>query len=240
MRGWETGEVTYTRRAVIGNLALVIAAALSVAVILFSLLILIAARRVGPLEQARRQAIAAICAQRGLVSGVGADDLSLLGRIDPRWLTNAYSSADQGLTIADFVRPAGKNTQFFTVLSFTVPGLNMPNLAVTLRNLEGPVLGGLPAIELESTEFDKRFVVRARERRSAVMLLDPGMMQLVLDCGIVSFEMVGDKLLALINRAAEPRHRPADPVEFDTLLRFQDGFAARVPALLRNEYTAQA
>jgi hypothetical protein len=225
---------------VIGNLALVIAAVLSVSVILSALLIFIAARRLGPLEQARRQAIAALCAQRGLLSGVGTDEFSLLGRISPRWLTNAYSSADQGLTIADFVRPAGKNSQFFTVLSFTVAGLNMPNLAVTLRNLVGPVLGGPPAIELESTEFEKRFVVRARDRRSAVMLLDPGMMQLVLDCEIVSFDMAGDKVLAFINRAAEPRHRPADPVEFEALFRFQDGFAARVPALLRSEYAAQA
>jgi hypothetical protein len=240
MRKGGPSKYAYTRRAVIGNLALVIVAAFSVGVILISLLIAIVALRVGPLERARQQAIAVLCAQRGLSRGVGTDDFSLLGRIDPRRLRNAYSSADRGLTVADFARPAGKDTQFFTVLAFTVPGLNVPNLAVTLRNLAGLVLGGPPAIELESTEFDKRFVVRARDRRSAVMLLDPGMMQLVLDCAIVSFDIAGDKVVAFINRAAEPRHRPTDPVEFETLFRFQDGFAARMPALLRSEYAAQA
>jgi len=225
---------------VIGNLGLVLAMALSVSVILFSILIVIAARRVGPLERARQQAIAALCAQRGMVPGVGSGDFALIGRIDARWLANAYSSPDPGLTIADFVRPAGKNTQFFTLLSFTVTGLNVPDMAVTLRNLTGPVVGGPPTVELESTEFEKRFIVKARDRRSAVMLLDPDMMQLVLDCEPVSFDMAGDRVLAYINRTAVPTHHSAEPVEFETLFRFWDGFGRRVPSLLRSEYAAQA
>jgi hypothetical protein len=230
----------YTRRGVIGNLVLLFAMALSVAVILASVLIVIAARRVGPLQRARQQAIAALCAQRGLVPGVGSGDFAILGRIDPRFLTNAFSSSDQGLAVADFVLPAGKNTQFFTLLSFTVAGLSVPDMSVTLRSFMGPVLGGPPTVELESDEFEKRFIVKAEDRRSAVMLLDPGMMQLVLDCDRVSFYMIGDKVLAFVNRAAEPRHQATEPVEFEILFRFWDGFGPRMPALMRSEYAAQA
>jgi hypothetical protein len=222
-----------------GNFGLVIAMALTASVILFSAVIVIAARRVRPLEKARQQAIAALCAQRGLVPGVGPGDFAILGHIDPRFLTNAFSSSGQGLTVADCVLPAGKNTQFFTLLSFTVAGLNMPDMAVTLRTMPGPVLGGAPTVELESDEFEKRFLVKAKDRRSAVMLLDPGMMQLTLDCGQVSFDMAGDKVLASINRANEPRHQATAPVEFELLFKFRDGFVARVPALLLSEYPAR-
>jgi len=70
------------------------------------------------------------------------------------------------------------------------------------------------------------------------MLLDPGIMQLLLDCADVNFDMVADKVLAFINRAAEPSHRPSEPVELEMLFRFWDGFVARVPGLLRSEYPA--
>jgi Protein of unknown function (DUF3137) len=232
--------LAYTRGAVIGNLALVVAFVLSISVIVFAIVFVIAARRVAPLERARGQAIAALCTQRGLVPGAGAGDFALLGPIDERWLANSYSSPDHGLAVADFVQPAGKNTQFFTLLSFRVGGLNVPDMAVTIRNLPGPVLGGPPTVELESVEFDKRFIVKAKDRRSAVMLLDPAMMELMLECGQVSFDMAGDTVLASINRANEPRHRATAPVEFALLFKFRDGFVARAPALLRSDYAAPA
>ena len=220
----------------IGNLGLVIAIVLSLSVILFATVFVIAARQVAPLERARRQAIAALCTQRGLVAGAVPSDFALLGRINPRFLSNAFSSPDQRLAIADFVIPAGKNTQFFTLLSFTVAGLNVPDVAVTVRTLPGPVLGGPPTVELESVEFEKRFIVKAKDRRSAVMLLDPGMMQLLLDCEPVSFDIAGGAVLASINRANERRHRAAAPVEVAMLFKFRDGFVARVPELLLSEY----
>jgi hypothetical protein len=70
------------------------------------------------------------------------------------------------------------------------------------------------------------------------MLLDPGMMQWLLDCDHVSFVMIGDRVLAFINRATEPSHNPSEPVEFELLFKFCDGFVARVPAILRSEYAA--
>jgi hypothetical protein len=225
---------------VIGNIGLVLAIALSLTVIVFAIAIVLRiATRVAPLERARGQAIAALCAQRGLVPGVGPGDFALIGRIDPRWLTNSYASPDHGVAIADFVEPAGKNTQFFTLLSFSVPGVNVPNLAVTHRILPGPVIGGPPVVELESDEFEHHFIVKAKDRRSAVMLMVPAMMQLVLDCQQVSFDMAGDRVLASINRANEPRHQVSAPVEFELLFKFRDGFVAQLPDLLRSEYPAQ-
>jgi hypothetical protein len=71
-----------------------------------------------------------------------------------------------------------------------------------------------------------------------VMLLDPAMMQWLLDCLQVSFVMIGDRVLASVNRATEPSHDPSQPVEFELLFKFYDGFVARVPAILRSEYSA--
>src|SRR6266849_6007573 len=141
------------------------------------------------------------------------------------------------LAAADLIRSEGKSAAFFSVLSFTVAGVNMPAVSVDPRNMfTRAVVGGMPSLELESDEFDKRFVVRAKDRRSAVMLLDPGMMQWLLDCDHVSFVMIGDRVLASINRATEPSHNPTEPVEFELLFKFYDGFMARLPAILRSEY----
>jgi hypothetical protein len=233
------GPSPYTRDAVSGGFVLV-ATSFTVAavVVVGSILLMLAFGKVPRLRLARQQAVAALCAQRGLGPGASPDDFAILGRFPADWLSNSFSSPDHGVVIADMIRPAGKNTQFFSVLSLTVAGLGMPYVAVTRRNIGALVLGGPPALEMESTEFDERFLVRSKDRRSAVMLLDPGMMQLVLDCEQVNFDMVGDKVLAFINRGFEPRHQASDPVEFEQLFRFWEGFVARLPALLRNEYPA--
>ena len=202
------------------------------------LVIFVALRRLAPQQRARQQAIAAMCAQRGLVPGAARDDFAILGNFNIRQLTNSFSSPDHGLAVADYIRPAGKSVELFSLLAFTVAGLNMPYVSVTRRDLGTLMLGGPPAVELESVDFDQRFTVRAKDRRSAVMLLDPGVMQLLLDCADVNFDMVGDKALAYVNRAREPAHRPSEPVEFEMLFTFVDGFVARVPELLRSEYAA--
>jgi hypothetical protein len=210
----------------------------SASIILMGILVVVAARRSGPLKRARHEATAALCSRHGLVPGAVPGDFPLLGAMVPNWLSNSFSSRVPQVAIADFIRPAGKNTQLFTVLGFTVPGVNIPYVAVARRELTGTVIGGPPAVELESIEFDKRFNVKAKDRRSAVMLLDPAMMQLVLDCEQVSFVMSGARVLAYINRFAEPGHKLAEPVEFEVLLKFLDGFVSRVPELLRTEYAA--
>ena len=207
-------------------------------VLLVSVYLFVAIRRAGPLMKARQRAIAALCDKHGLVAGATPGDFAILGPIDSRWLSNAFSSSDHGLAVADFTRPAGKHTQFFSVLTFTIAGLAMPYVAVTRREQIRVTLGGPPIVELESTEFGTRFTIRAQDRRSAVMLLDPGVMQLLLDCGEVSFDMVGYKVLAFVNRATEPAHQPTEPIEFEKLFKFWEGFVQRVPDLLRTEYAA--
>jgi hypothetical protein len=203
-----------------------------------AIFIFVALRRQAPLLRARAQAIAALCSQRGLVPGAAPSDFSMLGSIGPRLLTNSFSSRDHSVAVADYVRPEGKSAQFFSLLAFTIAGVDVPYVSVTRRGLGTIVIGGPPALELESIDFDNRFSVRAKDRRCAVMLLDPGIMQLLLDCQDVNFDTLGDKVLAYINRAAEPSHRPSEPVELEVLLRFWDGFVARVPAMLRSEYPA--
>jgi hypothetical protein len=211
------------------NFAVIYFVAMMVGLIGSCALIVVQARRLPALRLARQKAIAALCAQRGLVPGAVAADFVMLGAFAPRWLTNSFSSPDHTVAVTDFIRPADKTTQFFTVLAFSVAGVNVPYVAVTVPG--ETAVGGPPKLDLESIEFDQRFTVKAKDRRSAVMLLDPGMMQLLLDCKQVSFHMAGDKVLAFINRAAEPAHQPTEPVEFEQLFRFYDGFVARMPEL---------
>jgi hypothetical protein len=101
-----------------------------------------------------------------------------------------------------------------------------------------------PVLELESGDFDKLFAVVAKDRRSAVMLLDPGMIQWLLDCENVSLDMIGDRVLAFVDCAALPAHQPfepapgaAGPIEYQLLFKFWDGFLPRIPELLRSEYS---
>jgi len=225
-----------------GDSTLIVAVAVPILVTLVcAVIIVVVARRAAPLQRVRRQAMAAMCAQRGLVpSGANvARDFSMLDSIERTGLTNAFSSPDGSVAAADLIRSEGKSAAFFSVLSFTVAGVNMPMVSVNPRNVfTAAVVGGAPTLELESGEFDKRFVVRAKDRRSGVMLLDTGMMQWLIDCDHVSFVMIGDRVLASINRATEPSHNPSEPVEFELLFKFYDGFPARVPSILRSEYPA--
>ena len=218
---------------------LVFAAAALAVVVAATVVLLVAGKRLRPLIQARHRAIAALCGRRGLTPNAGSADFALLGPISDRWLTNSYASAYHSVAIADLTRPAGRGLVYFTVIVFEVAGLNLPFMSVTRRGVGRVTLGGPPGVELESIDFDQRFEVKARDSRSAVMLLDLPMMQLILDCETVSFDMAGSKVLAYINRATEAAHRPAEPVEFELLLRFMDGFMGRVPSLLRTQYAAE-
>src|SRR5260221_415222 len=155
------------------------------------MVIFVAFRPHAPLLRVRQQGIAAMCAQRGLVPGGAHDDFAILGNFNNRQLTNSFSSPDHRLAVADYIRPAGKSVELFSVLAFTVAALNMPYVSITRRGLGILMLGGSATLELESIDFDQRFTVRAKDRRSAVMLLDPGVMQLLLDCADVNFDMVG-------------------------------------------------
>ena len=203
-------------------------------------LLFVGAQRAAVGQKARTLAIAALCAQRGFKTG----PVHQPGHVTPqspflfRGLVNAFSSTDGSVVGGDIARGDSRNVHLFSVLEFTVAGLGMPRLAAlrigqsSISDVWGPVL------ELESGDFDRQFAVIAKDRRSAVMLLDQGMMQWLIDCERVSFEMIGDRVMAFVDRAAEPAHQPSEPVEFELLFKFYDGFISRLPSLLRSEYAA--
>jgi hypothetical protein len=204
------------------------------------LLVFVGTRRAAVQQNARASAIAALCARRGLTVGPVREPgrPTVQNPFLVRRLVNAFSSPDGSVLGGDISRGDSGHIQLFSLLEFTVAGLNMPRLSA-LRIGQGSITDVWgPVLELESTDFDKQFAVITKDRRSAVMLLDQGMMQWLMDCDRVSFEMIGEKVVAFIDRAAEPPHQAADPVEFELLFKFYDGFVNRVPALLRNEYAA--
>jgi hypothetical protein len=224
----------YTRGVV--SLPLLLVAAGGLPLLIFSVLAVFLLRRAAPARRARLQAIAAMCSQRGLTPGV----VPIAGPVQLDRLVNPFSSRDGKVVAADAVRSEGKQVEMFSLLSFTVDGLNVPRVAVLRQHRPSLVDLWGPVLELESADFDRRFAVMAKDRRSAVMLLDQGMIQWMLDCDNVSFELIGDRVVAFIDRAAEPAHPPAQPVEYVALFKFWDGFVPRIPPLLRSEYAAAA
>jgi hypothetical protein len=204
-----------------------------------------------PLILMRWQAIAALCEPRGMLPN-SANLTTYLPMANPSQgpsFGNVFASADGGLWAADLWRRDDKIVEAFSMLVFTVSGVNLPYVAVARKGQIGiPSTAQGKPVELESIDFNDRFAIRAEDGRSALMLLDLGMMQWLLDCDLVSFEMAGDKVQALVKRSAEPASQAslptptypqrAEPVELDLLFRFCDGFLSRVPQLLRTEYSA--
>jgi hypothetical protein len=223
------------------------------------------ARRLTPQRaerrEERRKAIAALCEQRGMVPN--PVDLSM---IFPRLIPgrspvyeNSFAAPDGSLWAADLWTPSGKEQWYaFSMLGFVVQGVNLPYIEVTRKGQAIPpgLARGAP-LTLESIDLDERFTIRAVDRRSAVMLLDQGMMQWLLDCEQVSFEIMGDRGQAVVRRSSEPTYQPglvpgwhrpghsdapisnpsrADPVELELLFKFVDGFGPRVPELMRTEF----
>lgn len=219
---------------------------------LFSIVRWLLARRATSRRQERQQLIAALGEKRGLVPGAInlSNHFEIASPVVRPAFENSFSSPDGEASAADFWRHDDKDWHGFSLLTFAVAGLDMPYVAVTRRDLPGLALvWGPPQVGLESIDFDTRFVVRAQDRRSAVMLLDEGMMQWLIDCEEVSFEMGGNRVAALVRRSAEPTYQPslpsrsnplrADPVELELLFKFWDGFVPRVPALIRTEFAAR-
>jgi hypothetical protein len=233
------GAFPYTRGALSVSLLIGIVVVVAVAFLPLYFLQLNATRQAVTRQKARAVAIAALCLQRGLATGpVHQPGDSTQNPFQLHGLVNPFGSPDGSVVGGDISRGDSKQMQFFSLLEFTVAGLNMPRLAALRigQNSFTDVWG--PVLELESLDFDKQFAVIAKDRRSAVMLLDQGMMQWLMDCGRVSFEMIGDRVMSFVDRAAEPRHQPGEPVEFELLFKFCDGFVSRVPELLRSEYSS--
>jgi hypothetical protein len=277
-RGCNRGGETYTHGAVPQNPQTPYVVAIAVifgGVTLFRIgrwLLAITSQR-NPRNLERQQAIAALCEQRGMVPNP-INLYTVLSAIFPMALAgqmpvyeNSFASPDGSLWVADMWTPRHDDNNRQTkewdpssMVAFNLPGVNLPYVGVTRKGQKNPsrFTRGSP-LTLESIDFDERFAIRAEDRRSAVMLLDQGMMQWLLDCDQVSFEITGDRVQALARRSSEPTYQPglvpgwnlrgqsdaphsysrrADPVELELLLKFADGFAARVPELVRSEFAA--
>jgi len=269
---FEWGRRHYTHGVVEENLrtlAFIAISAVAVAVLLFRLVRWSVrwpqASRAKPRRQERQQAIAALCGQRGMVPNP-LDLSAILSTIFPMVIPgripiyeNSFASPDGSLWAADLWTPNEKQQwTAFSMLGFVVPGVNLPYVGVKRKSqmsTQGFASGN--PLTLESIDFDERFMIRAEDRRSAVMLLDQGMMQWLLDCDEVSFEITGNRGQALVRRSSEPTYQPglvpewhrpghseaphsnprrADPVELELLFKFVDGFGPRVPELVRSEF----
>ena len=88
----------------------------------------------------------------------------------------------------------------------------------------------LPDIETESEEFNRRFEVRSTDRRFALALLDPRMMQWLLGQALgVGFESLGGRLMVFRPRATTSVDDLARAVEL------HGRFLEQIPRLVRDQ-----
>jgi len=193
----------------------------------------------------RAAAVAALCEQRGMSPMPGTslhfNPMSLPVGASAKYLnTFATTNRDQSLWISDIqdgvVSSVTDTRNDWTLMMFSVPDLNLPYIALT-RN--GDILSvgaqGRP-VHFESIDFNNRFSVHADDPRSAVMLIDQGMMQWLLDLDRVNFQVSGPLVSAYVRQR---RPDSADPVEVKMLLRFCDGLVAHIPQIVHLEYGVQ-
>lgn len=190
------------------------------------------------------QAIAALCEQRGMsgVSDARRPMLPQMLAVDAPVCRNTFATPDWSLWFSE-VRDGRSGSALitnspgpFAVLMFAVPGVDLPYVAVARKGrLQLPVGGPGQPVGLESIDFAARFWVKAEDKRSAVMLIDQGMMQFLLDCDRVSFQISGPIVYAILNRVDVYSKRAAD---LELLLQFHDAFAAHIPELVRTEFPA--
>jgi hypothetical protein len=224
-----------------------------------------------PRNLERQQAIAALCQQRGMVPNP-VDLSTVLHAVFPMALPgqmpiyeNSFAATDGSLWAADMWTPnqnnQNKEWDSYSMLTFALPGVNLPYVGVTRKGQKNLGFARGSPLTLESIDFDERFTIRAEDRRSAVMLLDQGMMQWLLDCDQVTFEITGDRGQAIVRRSSESSYQPglnpgwhlaghssaphsnsrrADPVELELLFKFVDGFGQRVPEQVRSEFAASS
>ena len=110
-------------------------------------------------------------------------------------------------------------------------GAAFPHLEMTREGVFSRLADhvGLEDIEFESPEFNRRYNVKAENRRFAYELLDAGMLEWLVnfDQGL-SFEVAGNRILAYRNRA-----KPSSLVPLiGTAMMFRD----RIPRVARNLY----
>ena len=123
-----------------------------------------------------------------------------------------------------------KSWHWFTC-AMAEPGGTFPTLRVQDMTVVGKVLehfGGEP-ITFESEEFNETFRVTSEDRRFASALIDPRMMEFLLQTkGAVSFETRGRYVLLASHQLA--------PDELPILLGLADEFVRRIPTVVWDLY----
>lgn len=167
-----------------------------------------------------------------LASGDFTPFLPMILPIDRRRAAyeNRFVAPEASIAVGEVASSEGA----FTLMMFPVAGLKFPYLVLGRK---GDVDLGRVAkgrwVQFESIDFDSRFAVRSDDPRAAVMLIDQGMMQWLLDCDRVNFQLWGGQVFAFVKHKPE---KAAEPVELEVLLRFLDGFAVHVPEIVRSEF----
>jgi hypothetical protein len=192
--------------------------------------------RLGSKEQ-NDPAIDALFANRGMIHASRNIPLpgawSVLGGIS----LNAYGAPDgKWLAVQSPTRAQGKGQISLSwTLMRNLGGLNLPPIVVSRKGRVAPLAVQGAPLTFESIDFDDRFDVRTVDRRAAVMLIDQGILQWLLDCDRVSFQLQGDTISAVIQPGDAPRNPVAD---IELLFTFCEGFAARIPEIVRAEFSS--
>jgi hypothetical protein len=163
---------------------------------------------------------------------------ALLGRaVSVREIENTATGTRDGasVVVADYwfspsAAPERDDVRRYTCVLTNAPGW-WPDLSVVPEGLASRLRSslGLPDVELESEEFNRRFEVRASDRRFASALLDARMMTWLLEqVPGAGFEVRSARLLVF---------RPRPTASLDDVARaleMSDAFADRIPRVVRS------
>jgi hypothetical protein len=136
---------------------------------------------------------------------------------------------------------SGKNrntrTYRFSYAMVALPfGARLPSLRVRSENFFDKLAGaiGFEDIDFESAEFSRRHHVSSSDRRFAHALIDPRMIEFLLDVHPPLFEL-GSGVLLVVSGEARRRWEPG---EFEAALNWAGEFLARWPAHLASDLRA--
>lgn len=181
-------------------------------------------------------AVAALCDKHGLsrVEDAGAQfKPEMLPMVEPRF-RSTFANNDWSLWVSEIADLKGGGV--FWLMMFSAGGLNIPYVAVARKGAIALPPGGRgQGVQLESIDFADRFEIRADNLRAAVMLVDQGFMQWLLDLNEVSFQVTGPLVTAVVKKRDSAKRAPAD---LELLFQFHDGFNVHIPELVVAEYPA--
>jgi hypothetical protein len=121
-------------------------------------------------------------------------------------------------------------TEHYTCATLELPGAWFPHIELERESLLSRAKGalGFRDVQFESDAFNRAWHVRCEDKRFAYALVDPGVMEFLLDLQGFRFELNGDAMFAV--------HDRLDPEDFLSLHRALLAFRARLPAVATELY----